>query len=92
MEETTFFFFFSQSHRKSFWRVLPSEGEVPPDNQLELQVVAHLRDTTHFQEKMEVSIQDGQTHAVLLSATGTGSTIVSDRAFAPSLDLGTHFR
>ncbi|XP_040894088.1 hydrocephalus-inducing protein homolog [Toxotes jaculatrix] len=79
------------SHRRSFWRVEPSEGEVPPESQLELQVVAHLKDTIHFQDRLEVSIQDSQRHTVALSATGTGTTIVSDKPFAPSLDLGTHF-
>ncbi|KAM7396206.1 hypothetical protein PAMP_019263 [Pampus punctatissimus] len=80
-----------RSHRKSFWRVEPSEGEVPPEGQLELRVVAHLKDTLFFQDKLEVSIQDSQIHTIALSATGTGTTIVSDRPFAPSLDLGTHF-
>ncbi|XP_034444093.1 hydrocephalus-inducing protein homolog [Hippoglossus hippoglossus] len=79
------------SRGKSFWRVEPSEGEVPPNSQLELCVVAHLRDTIEFQDRMEVSIQHGQTLKVPLSATGTGTTIVSDRPFAPILDLGTHF-
>ncbi|XP_070763174.1 hydrocephalus-inducing protein homolog [Enoplosus armatus] len=79
------------SHARSFWRVEPSEGEVPPESQLELRVVAHLKDTLHFQDRLEVSIQDSQTHTVPLSATGTGTTIVSDRPFAPSLDLGTCF-
>ncbi|XP_076588631.1 hydrocephalus-inducing protein homolog [Chaetodon auriga] len=79
------------SRRKSFWHVEPSEGEVPPESQLELRVVAHLKDTLHFEDKLEVSIQHGQTHTVPLSATGTGTTIVSDRPFAPSLELGTYF-
>ena len=85
-------FLFPQSHRKSCWRVEPSEGEVPPENQLELRVVAHLKDTLPFEDSLEVSIQHSQTHAVGLSATGTGTTIVSDRPFAPSIDLGTYFR
>nr|XP_019962004.1 PREDICTED: hydrocephalus-inducing protein homolog [Paralichthys olivaceus] len=79
------------SHGKSFWSVEPSEGEIPPESQLELCVVAHLKDTIKFQERMEVSFQDGETLTVPLSATGTGTTIVSDKPFAPSLDLGTHF-
>ncbi|XP_030613884.1 hydrocephalus-inducing protein homolog isoform X2 [Archocentrus centrarchus] len=77
--------------RKSFWRVEPREGEVPPGSQVELKVVVHLKDTIQFKGKLEVSIQDSQTLTVLLSATGTGTTIVSDRPFGPSLDLGTHF-
>ncbi|XP_041651130.1 hydrocephalus-inducing protein homolog [Cheilinus undulatus] len=76
-------------HKKPFWRVEPSEGEVPPESQLEVNVVAHLRDTLDFQARLDVSIKDGQTHSIPLSATGTGTTIVSDRPFAPSLDLGT---
>ncbi|XP_037622519.1 hydrocephalus-inducing protein homolog isoform X2 [Sebastes umbrosus] len=79
------------SQGRSFGRVQPSEGEVPPESQLELRVVAHLKDALHFQARLEVSIRDSQTHTVPLSATGTGTTIVSDRPFAPSLDLGTHF-
>ncbi|XP_068458365.1 hydrocephalus-inducing protein homolog isoform X2 [Clinocottus analis] len=76
------------SHGMSFGQVEPSEGEVPPESQLELRVVAHLKDTLHFQVRLEVSIRDSHDHTVLLSATGTGTTIVSDRPFAPNLDLG----
>ncbi|XP_045894276.1 hydrocephalus-inducing protein homolog isoform X2 [Micropterus dolomieu] len=79
------------SHERSFWRVEPNKGDVPPESHLELRVVAHLKDTLHFQGRLEIAIQDSQTHTVSLSATGTGTTIVSDRPFAPSLDLGTYF-
>lgn len=65
---------------------------MPPESQLELRVVAHLKDTLPFVDKLEVSIQHSQTHTVPLFATGAGTTIVSDRPFAPSLDLGTFFR
>ena len=83
---------FPQSHGRSFGRVEPSEGEVPPESQLELRVVAHLKDTLLEVARLEVSIQNGQTLTVPLSATGTGTTIVSDKPFAPNLDLGTCFR
>ncbi|XP_073328914.1 hydrocephalus-inducing protein homolog [Pagrus major] len=79
------------SRRKSCWRLEPSEGEVPPESKLELRVVAHLKDTLHFEDKLKVSIQHSQTHTVALSATGTGTTIVSDKPLGPSLDLGTCF-
>ncbi|KAM6936867.1 hydrocephalus-inducing protein homolog [Xenentodon cancila] len=79
------------SGRRSFWRVEPNEGEVPPKSQLELKVVAHLKDTLRFEDKLEISIQDSQSYTVRLSATGIGTTIVSDRPFGPTLDLGTHF-
>ncbi|XP_029378255.1 hydrocephalus-inducing protein homolog [Echeneis naucrates] len=79
------------TQRKSFWRVEPSEGEVPPESHLELEVVAYLKDSMHFQDRLEVSVQDDRRHMIPLSATGYGTTIMSDRPFAPSLDLGTHF-
>lgn len=86
------FFVFPQNHRGSFWRVEPSEGEVPAESQLVLKVVAHLKDTLQFQDKLKVSIQDSQTLIVSVSATGTGTTIVSNRPLGPNLDLGTFFR
>ncbi|XP_047205151.1 hydrocephalus-inducing protein homolog isoform X6 [Girardinichthys multiradiatus] len=78
-------------HKQSFWRVEPSEGEVPPESQLELKIVAHLNDTRRFLDKLEISVRDSRTHVVSLSATGTGTTIVSDKPLGPNLDLGTHF-
>lgn len=83
---------FPQTDKKSFWRVEPSEGEVSPGGQLDLSVVANLKDTLRFEDRLEVSIRDSKTHTVPLSASGTGTTITTDRPFAPSLDLGTHFR
>ncbi|KAI3371721.1 hypothetical protein L3Q82_024292, partial [Scortum barcoo] len=80
------------SQGRSFCRVEPSEGELPAGSQLELRIVVHLKDALLFQARLEVSIQNSQTHTIPLSATGTGTTIVSDRPFAPSLDLGTHVR
>lgn len=85
-------FLFLQMNRRSFWRVEPSEGKVPSQSQVELKVVAHLKDTLQFQDSLEVSIQDSQTYSVPLSATGTGTTIVTDSPFGQNLDLGTHFR
>ncbi|KAM9376113.1 hydrocephalus-inducing protein-like [Pholidichthys leucotaenia] len=78
------------SSRRSFWHTEPREGEIPPDSQLELQVVAHLKDTLHFEDRLMISIQDGQRHDVLLTATGTGTSVVSDKPFGPRLDLGTY--
>jgi hydrocephalus-inducing protein len=54
--------------------------------------VAHLDDTLHFQDKLHLSIQNSETHTIPFSATGKGTTIVTNRPFAPSLDLGAHFR
>lgn len=91
-KEALIVFLFPQSGGKSCWRVEPSEGEVPPGSQLELRVVAHLNDTLYFEDRLDVSIEHSQTHTVSLSATGTGTTIVSDRPLGPSLELGSYFR
>ncbi|XP_013867590.1 hydrocephalus-inducing protein homolog [Austrofundulus limnaeus] len=77
--------------KRPFWRVEPSEGEVLPESQFELKIVVHLKDTLLFQDKLEVSIRDSRTHVVSVSASGTGTIIVSDKPFGSSLDLGTHF-
>ncbi|KAL6479129.1 hypothetical protein MHYP_G00125620 [Metynnis hypsauchen] len=76
---------------RSQWRVEPTEGEVAPDGQLELRLVAHLDDTLPFQDKLQLAIRDSHIHTVTISAIGKGTTIVTDRPFAPSLDLGAHF-
>ncbi|KAJ8272065.1 hypothetical protein COCON_G00109240 [Conger conger] len=76
---------------RSQWRVEPSEGEVPAEGEVEVRLVAHLDDTLRFQDKLHLLIQDSQTHSIPVSATGRGTTIVSDRPFGPSLDLGAHF-
>ncbi|XP_056622256.1 hydrocephalus-inducing protein homolog isoform X2 [Triplophysa dalaica] len=76
---------------KSHWHVEPSEGEIPPEESLDLKVIAHLNDTVAFQDELMLEIQDSQTYAIPLSAKGKGTTIVTDRPFAPCLDLGIHF-
>ncbi|KAM9376112.1 hydrocephalus-inducing protein-like [Pholidichthys leucotaenia] len=78
------------SSRWSFWHTEPREGEIPPESRVELQVVAHLKDTLHFEDRLMVSIQDGQRHNILLTATGTGTSVISDKPFGPRLDLGTY--
>lgn len=81
-----------QGCTKSLWRVEPVDGDIPPGSQSALKVVAHLNDTFKFKDVLTVSIQHGQTHSVTLAAVGTGSPVSSDKAFAPSLDLGTCLR
>ncbi|XP_077372587.1 hydrocephalus-inducing protein homolog [Festucalex cinctus] len=85
------YFTASMSQQKSPWRVEPSEGEVPPQGHLELKIVANLKDTLLFQDKLDISIQGSQRHTVVLTATGTGTTIVTDKPLQPNLDLGIHF-
>ncbi|KAF5907636.1 hydrocephalus-inducing protein, partial [Clarias magur] len=73
------------------WRVEPAEGEIPPEGHLELTLVAHLDDALPFHDNLQVAIHSSQTHTVPLWAMGKGTTIITDRPFAPHLDLGTHF-
>ncbi|XP_069510876.1 hydrocephalus-inducing protein homolog [Ambystoma mexicanum] len=76
---------------RSHWRIEPCEGVVPPETELALTLVANLDDTLKFQEKMCLSIENSSVYAIPIQATGTGTTITTDRPFAPSLDLGPHF-
>ncbi|KAL4630327.1 hypothetical protein GN956_G15741 [Arapaima gigas] len=76
---------------RSQFHVEPFEGEVPPDGELQLRLVAHLDDTAHFQDKLHLAILYSHTYSIPVSASGKGTTIVSNRPFAPHLDLGTHF-
>ncbi|XP_062860193.1 hydrocephalus-inducing protein homolog [Trichomycterus rosablanca] len=84
-------FMAQMAKNKSQWRVEPAQGEIPPEGLVELKLVAHLDDTLSFKDKLQLSILDSQTHTVPVWATGKGTTIVTDRPFAPSLDLGSHF-
>lgn len=72
--------------------MVPAQGAVPPEGQIELKLVAHLDDTLPFKDKLQLSILNSQTHFVPVGAIGKGTTIVTDRPFAPSLDLGSHFK
>ncbi|XP_033896012.3 hydrocephalus-inducing protein-like [Acipenser ruthenus] len=75
----------------SHWRLEPSEGVVPPDGVTEIRLVANLDDTLRFQNKIHLVIENSQTHTIPVMATGTGTTIVTDRPFAPELNLGARF-
>ncbi|KTG35348.1 hypothetical protein cypCar_00023228 [Cyprinus carpio] len=84
-------FFAQMVKNRSHWCVDPPEGEIPPEQGLELKLIAHLNDTLPFQDELLLEIQDGQTFNIPVWAKGKGTTIVTDRPFAPNLDLGTHF-
>ncbi|MGH0142284.1 UNVERIFIED_CONTAM: hypothetical protein FKN15_002866 [Acipenser sinensis] len=75
----------------SHWRLEPSEGVVPPDGVTEIRLVANLDDTLRFQNKIHLVIENSQTHTIPVMATGTGTTIVTDRHFTPELSLGARF-
>uniref|UniRef100_H2ZTJ9 Uncharacterized protein n=1 Tax=Latimeria chalumnae TaxID=7897 RepID=H2ZTJ9_LATCH len=75
----------------SYWRVEPSEGVVPPESDMVLTIVANLDDTVRFQDKIHLVIEKSQINTIPVQALGTGTTIVTDKPFAPVLNLGAHF-
>ncbi|XP_063801928.1 hydrocephalus-inducing protein homolog isoform X2 [Pseudophryne corroboree] len=81
----------TMKRRRSLWRIEPSSGEVPPEGEVHLVLVAYLDDTTAFRDTVQLDITNSSTHLIPVHATGTGTTIVTDRAFAPVLNLGAHF-
>ncbi|KAM4722980.1 hydrocephalus-inducing protein homolog [Rhinophrynus dorsalis] len=81
----------NMTRKHSLWRIEPSHGEVPPEGEVQLTLVAHLDDTITFKDKVQLVIENSNTHLIPLHATGTGTTIVTDRTFAPVLHLGAHF-
>ncbi|XP_069073573.1 hydrocephalus-inducing protein homolog [Pleurodeles waltl] len=76
---------------RSQWRIEPSEGVVPPEANVALTLVANLDDTLRFQDKVCLAIENSNVYTVPVQATGTGTTITTDRLFAPVLNLGSHF-
>ena len=44
-----------------------------------------------FQDKLKISITDGQVHTILLAAQGTGTTIVSEPPMTPLVNIGAIF-
>ncbi|KAG2469946.1 HYDIN protein, partial [Polypterus senegalus] len=76
---------------RSLWRVEPCEGVVPREGETEISLVANVDDTVRFQDKLHLIIENSQTHTIPVAATGTGTTIVSDKPLAPAVNLGAHF-
>eukprot|EP00079_Xenopus_tropicalis_P024447 XP_012817094.1 PREDICTED: hydrocephalus-inducing protein homolog isoform X1 [Xenopus tropicalis] len=80
-----------KTRKRSLWRIEPSHGEVPPHGEIQLTVFAHLDDTISFQDKIQLMIENSNTYFIPLYAKGIGTTIVTDKMFAPVLNLGAHF-
>ncbi|XP_077642560.1 hydrocephalus-inducing protein homolog [Lonchura striata] len=76
--------------KRSCWRVEPSEGVVPPNAELPVHVIAHLKDTLKFQGEVAVSIENSNTTIISLQAVGTGIPIRFDN-LPPVVDFKSHF-
>ncbi|KAB0347974.1 hypothetical protein FD754_012831 [Muntiacus muntjak] len=79
------------AHKKSLWTIEPSEGMVPPESDVELTLTANLNDILTFKDTVVLDIENSNTYRIPVQASGVGSTIVSDKPFAPELNLGAHF-
>ncbi|XP_015443273.1 hydrocephalus-inducing protein homolog isoform X1 [Pteropus alecto] len=79
------------AHKKSLWTVKPSEGIVPPETDVQLTLTANLNDIVTFEDVVILEIENSSTYRIPVQASGIGSTIVSDKPFAPELNLGAYF-
>lgn len=64
---------------------------IPPETEVSVTVIAHLDDNDNFQDKVKVFIENSHTCVIPVQAAGIGTTIVTDKPFAPEIDLGPHF-
>ncbi|XP_006746825.1 hydrocephalus-inducing protein homolog, partial [Leptonychotes weddellii] len=79
------------AHTKSLWTIEPSKGMVPPETDVQLTLTANLNDILTFKDTVILDIENSNTYRIPVQASGVGSTIVSDKPFAPELNLGAHF-
>ncbi|CAM9155734.1 unnamed protein product [Bubo scandiacus] len=75
----------------SRWRIEPSEGVIPPETEVSVAVIANLDDTEKFKDEVNLFIENSHTYVIPVRAVGIGTTIVTDKPFAPELNLGPHF-
>ncbi|XP_063267145.1 hydrocephalus-inducing protein homolog [Prinia subflava] len=77
--------------KRSRWRIEPSKGVIPPHTEVSVAVIANVNDTRKFQDEVQVFIENSHTFVISVQAVGTGTTIVTDKPFAPALDLKYRF-
>ncbi|NWW42685.1 HYDIN protein, partial [Pedionomus torquatus] len=75
----------------SRWRVEPSKGVIPPETEVSVTVIANLDDTEKFKDEVNLFIENSHTYIIPVRAVGIGTVIVTDKPFAPELNLGPHF-
>ncbi|KAM6409238.1 hydrocephalus-inducing protein homolog [Rhynochetos jubatus] len=75
----------------SRWRIEPTTGVIPPETEVSVAVIANLDDTEKFKDEVNLFIENSRTYVVPVQAVGIGTTIVTDKPFAPALNLGPHF-
>nr|XP_023421731.1 hydrocephalus-inducing protein homolog [Cavia porcellus] len=85
------FFRARMANKKSLWTIEPNEGTVPAEANVPLTLTANLNDILTFKDTVILDIENSNSYQIPVQASGIGSTIVSDKPFAPELDLGAHF-
>ncbi|XP_075621905.1 hydrocephalus-inducing protein homolog [Balearica regulorum gibbericeps] len=85
------FFWADMAGERSRWRIEPSKGVIPPETEVSVTVIANLDDTEKFTDEVNLFIENSRTYIIPVRAFGIGTTIVTDRPFAPELNLGPHF-
>ncbi|XP_075367152.1 hydrocephalus-inducing protein homolog [Mycteria americana] len=75
----------------SRWRIEPSKGVIPPETEVSVTVIANLDDTEKFKDEVNLFIENSNAYVIPVRAVGIGTTIVTDKPFAPELNLGPHF-
>lgn len=65
---------------------------IPPETKVSVAVIANLDDTEKFKDEVNLFIENSHTYVIPVRAVGIGTTIVTDKPFAPELDLGPRFR
>ncbi|NXX62461.1 HYDIN protein, partial [Scopus umbretta] len=84
-------FWAEMAGRCSCWRIEPSKGVIPPETEVSVTVIANLDDTEKFKDEVNLFIDNSHTYVIPVRAVGIGTTIVTDKPFAPELNLGPHF-
>ncbi|KAM9289560.1 hydrocephalus-inducing protein homolog [Morus bassanus] len=84
-------FWAKMAGKRSCWGIEPSKGVIPPKTEVSVTVIANLDDTEKFKDEVNLFIENSRTYVIPVWAVGIGTTIVTDKPFAPELNLGPHF-
>ncbi|NXK86342.1 HYDIN protein, partial [Formicarius rufipectus] len=84
-------FWTEMARTRSCWRTEPSRGVIPPYTEVSVIVTANLDDTGKSEDEVKLFIENSYTNIIPVRAVGIGITIVTDKPFAPQLNLKPHF-
>jgi hypothetical protein len=67
-------------NENSCFKVEPNELSIAQGEKAKISITAYLDDCTNFSEVLQIAVGSGATHEILLTARGTGSTVVFDES------------